>query len=429
MGRKQKLRAAARRAEVRATGDTDGTWSRMTAGGIGSRATPMNARLAENLSAVLGCVQAIAGAISAFPLFVYRETGAAKVEDRAHPLARLVRRGPNRYQSMVDWLEWTMGSVLLRGNAVSELVRDGAGGVVELKPIPWEWCRVQMLGNGRLVYDINEISSVYGGTGKTRRLLEDDVVHLRDRSDDGVIGLSRLVRAAGAMESAMSVQHYDNAQWTNGLRPSGVVAVEHPVTPELMSALQQRLNERGGAGNAGKVLVLDRGMKWDATTITPHDAELLLSRRFTVEEICRIYGVPPVVVGDLTNSSFNNSETLLLAFAQLTLRGWVTKLEHVLGRAVFSDEDIMDHRIEFDMSDYLRGDPLTRWKNNQIAVDSGILTPDEIRELEGYGPIDGGGELRPRAATKTPAGGTASGDGEGAGDGNAGGRPSLAAAA
>lgn len=423
MGKKHKLRAAARRAENRATGDTDGTWARMTAGGIGSRATPMNARLAENLSAVLGCVQAIAGAISAFPMYVYRETGSTRTEDRAHPLASLTKRGPNRYQTMPDFIEWLLGSVLLRGNAVAEIKRDGAGAVVSLMPIPWEWCSVQMLGNGALAYDINEISSVYGGTGKRRRIMEDDVIHLRDRSDDGVIGISRLVRAAGAMSSAAAVQEFDTALWTNGLRPSGVVTAGMPLTPELMTELQRRINERGGAGNAGKVLVLDKDMRWDATTITPHDAELLLARRFSTEEICRLFGVPPIVVADLTNGTFNNSETLLLSFAQLTLRGWVTKLEHVLARAVFSEADILDHEIEFDMSDFLRGDPLTRWRNNQIAVDSGILTPDEVRALEGYGPIEGGGVLRPRA------GGTPSGDGDGPEDENARQRPSLAAAA
>jgi HK97 family phage portal protein len=136
--------------------------------------------------------------------------------------------------------------------------------------------------------------------------------------------------------------------------------------------------------------VLDQGLKWTSLTVSPEDAELLASRRFTVEELARLYGVPPNIVGDLTNSSFTNSETMVRLFATSCLAPWCRKLEAAIAGQAFSETERQTHLIEFDLSALLRADPETRWASHKIAVEAGILTPNEVREIEGFDPRPGG---------------------------------------
>src|SRR5262249_49284962 len=159
-----------------------------------------------NLSTVLACVSAIASAMASLPAYVYRTVESGRELDESNPVARLIALGPNQHQTWSDWLEWTMASVLLRGNALSEIVTGARGAGTALRPVPWEWCSVQLLASGRLVYDIVELTHLYGGTGWPRRLLQDEVFHLRDRSDDGLIGRSRLQRAAAVLSAGLSIQ-------------------------------------------------------------------------------------------------------------------------------------------------------------------------------------------------------------------------------
>lgn len=350
----------------------------------------VNARVAENLSAVLACVGAISSAMASLPAYVYRSLERGREIDSGHPVAQLIGR-PNEHQTWPDLIEWLMASVLLRGNALAEIVHDPRGVVVALRPIPWEYVSVQLLPSGRLVYDVVELVSLYGGTGKPRRLLQDEVLHLRDRTDDGLIGRSRLQRAASVVQAGLSIQQFANSLYANGVNPSGALQVDAKLTNEQKAQLAAHVRtEFGGPSKAAKALILDQGMKWAQVSISPEDAEFLASRRFTVEELCRLYGVPPPVAGDLTHGTFSNTETLVRWFAQATLTPWVRKLESEFSRSVFSEASRATHKLELDLSGLLRGDPAQRWQGWKIAVEAGILDPDEVREEEGYNPRPAG---------------------------------------
>jgi HK97 family phage portal protein len=347
----------------------------------------VNPRIAENLSTVLACVGAISSAMASLPAYVYRQLERGREIDQAHPIARLVTMGANDHQSWPDWLEWTMASVLLRGNAISEIVTDARGAVIGLKPIPWEWCSVQLLASGRLAYDVTEMTSISGGTGRPRRLLQDEVFHLRDRSDDGLLGRSRLQRAAAVVQAGLSIQQFANSLYQNGVNPSGAILIDRPVGPEQMQRLAHNFREQfGGPSKAAKALVLDQGMKWQSISISPEDAEFLNSRRFTVEELARLFNVPPPMAGDLTHGTFSNTETLLRYFATGTLTPWVRKIESEFTRSVFSEASRASHKLELDLSGLLRGDPAQRWAAWKIAIESGVLDTDEVREEEGFNP-------------------------------------------
>lgn len=346
---------------------------------------------AENLSTVLACVNAISTGCASLPAEVQiKRQGGGWETDEQHPLSTLIHEGCNPYQSWPDFMEWLLASVLLSGNGLAEIVRDQFARVRELRPIPWNSVSVQQLRHGRLVYDVTD-QGVWGSNGRSRRLLQGEVFHLKDRSDDGLIGRSRLHRAAGTLRPALDLQTFTGALWRNGMHPSGAVELEGTLDPDNRKNLRTQLTAGfSGPSNAAKLLILDQGLKWKSINISPEDAELLQSRRFSTEELARIFNVPPPVIGDLTHGSFTNSETMLRWFAMGTLSPWITKIEHEVNRSIFSATERRHYRIDLDLSGLLRGDPETRWASHKIAVESGILEINEVREVEGWGPRKGG---------------------------------------
>jgi HK97 family phage portal protein len=361
--------------------------------------TPVNHRTVENLVTVVACVAAIAGNIASLPVCVYRLEGRRKVEVPNHPLMTLVRRGPNRWQTWRDWMEWTIASTLLRGNGLNEVVRDNTGAVSSFLPLVWDGAAVSILQSGRLVYQVTDAGAALGGSGRSRRLLDSEVMHIRDRTDDGLVGRTRISRAYGAVQTALQVQDFTRSMWKNGIHPSGMITSDKDITPETKKALRDDVNELySGTQNAARAMVLDQGLKWTSLGVSPHDAELIASRRFSTEEICRLFDVPSVVVSDLTNSSFNNAEVMLRAFATLALKGWAAKVEQEIARSALLEDEC----VEIDLSDLTRGDPAARWAANRTAVDAGILSVNEIREREGYDPTPGG-EVPARVTAGNPS--------------------------
>lgn len=350
----------------------------------------VTARTAENLSAVLACVDAIATAVASLPAYVYERSGKARQLDDGHPLAHIIRDGANTWQTWPDWVEWTFGQVLLRGNALSEIVTDAAGNVVALHPIPWDWVSVFMLPSGRLAYDVTEQVGVYGAAGRRRRLLDGEVLHLRDRSDDGLIGRSRLSRAGEVVGAGLSLQEASYGLWRNGIFPSGALESDHRLTYDQKEGLADSLRRNHGGPSRGRVLLLDQGLKWRQITISPEDAEVLESRRFTVEEICRLFRVPPPLVQDLTHGTFTNSKEAGQWFVTFCLTPWIRKVEAMVDRVLLSNAG---RELELDLSGFMRGDYTSRWQAHEIAVRNGILDINEVREVEGW---------NPKAETPTP---------------------------
>lgn len=349
--------------------------------------SPVNPRLAENLSTVLSCVNAISSALASLPAFVYRRLERGREIVEAHPIARLIAYGANQHQSWADFVEWLVASTLLRGNGLAEIVSDSRGAVVELRPVPWEHVTVVLLTSGRLAYDVSPITTLGGATGRSRRLLQGEVLHVRDRSDDGLVGRSRLQRAASVVSAGYSMQQFADSMYKNGITPSGAIEIPQQLKAEQRENLRERFSALyAGPTNAAKALLLEGGAKWTKMSLSMEDAEFLASRRFTVEELARLFGVPPPVAGDLTHGSFANVESLLRWFAQATLVPWCRKIEGEFTRSVFSDAARATHRLEFDLSGLLRGAPEQRWQAWKIAVDSKILDPDEVREEEGWNP-------------------------------------------
>ena len=344
----------------------------------------VNATTSENLATVLACVGAISSAIASLPALVFKPDGDGRTEDVSHPLQRLIRLGPNRWQSWPDFVETLLASVLLRGNGLAELGFDGAGRITSMTPVPWSNVSVTLLPSGALAFDISAINSIFGGSGRVRRLLQDEVLFLKDRSDDGLIGRSRLSRASETISTALAAQHYGGASFRNIVSPPGSFEVDRNLSDTQMSKLRQRIDETyAGAFNARRPMILEGGLRYKPfELISPEDSELLASRRFSVEEIARIFGVPPPLAGDFTRSTFTNSETAGRWFGMHTLAPWCRKLETEFARSVFTAASAS--YLELDLSGLLRGAPLERWQTYDIALKHEVLTRNEVRDSEGY---------------------------------------------
>ncbi|MEM7687798.1 MAG: phage portal protein [Pseudomonadota bacterium] len=369
--------------------EADPSWNAVSTG-LGAPAT-VNARASENISAVYACTSAISSALAYIPALVYRrDTIGDRIEAENHPLAKLTRQGVNTQMTWPEFVEHLVASALLTGNGLAEIKYNGRGQVTGLEFIPWARVSVEYLASGRLAYDVTDPWR----SGRSRRLLEGEVIHLRDRTDDGLIGRSRLSRASETVASVAAANTFAKSFLDRGGYPSGVLSHPGKMSPEDKAALQQAFTKRHtGAQNVGRVLILDAGLTWTTATISPEDAELLESRKFGIEEIYRLFQVPPPLVQDYSHNTFTNSETAGRWFAQFTLAPWARKLEAEFARSVFPSNSGLE--LEFDLSGFLRGDPKTRWDAHKIALETGVLDPDEVRHVEGW---------NPRQNTSTPGG-------------------------
>ena len=355
----------------------DPSWSAI-APGIGYPGA-LSARAAENLSTVLASTTVIGTSLAYIPALVYRRDGDDRVEAMGHPLRRLTRNGVNDDMTWPDFIEHMITSTLLTGNGLAEILRGDSGQLVGFRFIPWGLVTVAYLASGRLAYDVGD------GRGSMRRLLQGEVLHLRDRTDDGLIGRSRLSRASDTVSGVSATSAFAYNFMANRAAPSGVIELPGTLTGDQRKFLRDQMSERhNGPKNAGTTLILDGGMTWKAAQISPEDAELLESRKFGVEEICRLFQVPPPLVQDYSHNTFTNSETAGRWFAMFTLAPWARKIEAEFARSVFPTGGPFE--LELDLSGFLRGDPQTRWANHKIAIDAGVLDTDEVRVIEGWNP-------------------------------------------
>ena len=355
---------------------TDPSWTAL-APGMGYPAS-LSAHALENLSTVLASSTVIGTSLAYIPALVYRRDGDNRLEAMGHPLRRITRDGVNDDMSWPDFLEHIVTSTLLTGNGLAEIIRTGNGQLSGFRFIPWGLVTVAYLRSGRLGYDVAD------GRGNTRRLLQGEVIHLRDRTDDGLIGRSRLSRAADTINGVVATNAFAYSFMGNRAAPSGVIELPGTLTQEQHSDLRTQMQARAAGRNVGATLVLDGGMTWKASQISPEDAELLESRKFGVEEICRLFQVPPPLVQDYSHNTFTNSETAGRWFAMFTLAPWARKIEAEFARSVFPAGGPFE--LELDLSGFLRGDPKTRWDAHKIAIDAGVLDPDEVRVIEGWNP-------------------------------------------
>lgn len=386
--------------------DLAGWWS-----GPGLDRGPTSAILAENLSAVAGCVNLISGAIASLPVTVYRRIGDARIEQPDHPVSRMIANGPNDHQTWCEWLEQTCADYLKYGNSLSIIQNDKRGVVTALIPIPWPAIRPGLLEANstrltpKIVFSIVASWGWFVSTpGVMQRYLSSEVLHIKDRSDDGFIGRSKISRSSEVIQGALGVQRHQLSQWENGTSLSGVLTHPKSLSDPARKRLAADFEEYRGVHNAKKAMLLEEGLDWKSISVSPEDAEVLASRRFSVIEIARLFSVPPILLSDWQETRLSNASVADSFFARYALLPLVRKIEATFAKSIFTDPALS---LDIDLGGLQRGDYVQRWQANVAAVNGGVLLCNEVRVQEGYPPVAGGDVLRmvpgARAVTDTPA--------------------------
>jgi len=341
----------------------------------GSAVTPARA---ESVSTVYACVAAISETVASLPLILYKR---AVYDDRErakdHPLYRVLHDAPNEQQSALEFREQMQAAVLLRGNAFAEIRHGYDGQVRELIPIHNDRVTVIELDSGRLGYDVID------SKGRTRRLVQEEMFHLRHRSENGKTGVSPIQAAREVLELALAEREHGNATFRNGTRLSGVLQSAMPLTTKQKADLHDRLAANyAGASNAGRTMVLGAGFEYKPVSMTLEDAEWISARQFSVEEVARLFRVPPTVIGDLRHGNFSNSVEMSRVFVTMTLRRHLAMWEQAISRQLLTDSGRQIYFAEHSVEGLLRGDSKTRAGFYERGIADGWLDIDEVRRLE-----------------------------------------------
>ena len=357
----------------------------------------VNERSAMQTTAVYACVRILAESIAGLPLHVYTYQGKGKERVPEHPLYWLLHDAPNPEMTSFVFRETLMAHLLLWGNAYAQILRDGRGQVVGLYPLlpdRMDVNRDSRTGDLYYLYTRNaEENPNFKGAGQIR-LNRMDVLHIPGLGFDGLVGYSPIAMAKNAVGIALATEEYGATFFQNGARPAGVL--EHPGVLKDPSKLRESWQSiYGGTKNVGRIAVLEEGVKYQQIAIPPEEAQFLETRKFQIDEIARLYRVPPHMVGDLEKSSFSNIEQQSLEFVKYTLNPWVVRWEQALQKALLSEKEKHGHFIRFNVDGLLRGDYKSRMEGYAIGRQNGWLSANDIRSLEDMNPInaDEGGDL------------------------------------
>lgn len=356
----------------------------------------VNERSAMQMTAVYSCVRILAEAVAGLPLHLYRykeDGGKEKALD--FNLYHLLHDEPNKEMSSFIFRETLMTHLLLWGNAYAQIIRNGKGEVVALYPLMPNKMKVDRDENGELYYTYTRSTEeALTMEGSTVYLTPRDVLHIPGLGFDGLVGYSPIAMAKNAIGLAIATEEYGAKFFANGAAPSGVL--EHPGTIKDPARLRENWNSTfGGSANSGKVAVLEEGMKYTPISISPEQAQFLETRKFQIDEIARIFRVPPHMVGDLEKSSFSNIEQQSLEFVKYTLDPWVVRWEQSLARSLLTEDEKKIYFFKFNLEGLLRGDYASRMSGYATARQNGWMSANDIRELENMDkiPAEEGGDL------------------------------------
>ena len=353
---------------------------------------PVNETTAMQTTAVYACVRILSEAIASLPVHVYQyKDGGGKEMVIDHPLYQVLHDEPNPEMTSFVFRETLMSHLLIWGNAYAQIIRDGAGRVLGLYPLLPNKMDVQRDDKGEIYYvysrssDENPNFKEYGDI----KLKKEDVLHIPGLGFDGLIGYSPIAMAKNAVGMTLACEEYGASFFANGANPGGVL--EHPGVLKDPSKVRDSWNAvYRGASNAYKIAVLEEGMKYQQVGIPPEEAQFLETRKFQINEIARLYRIPPHMVGDLEKSSFSNIEQQSLEFVKYTLDPWVIRWEQSLQKALLLPGEKGKYFIKLNVDGLMRGDYQSRMNGYSIGRQNGWLSANDIREMEDMNPLSDG---------------------------------------
>ncbi|MBQ7479954.1 MAG: phage portal protein [Selenomonadaceae bacterium] len=354
--------------------------------GMAGSGKSVNARTAIQVSAVYACVRVIAETVASLPFAVFEQdkNGSQKALD--HPLYRILHDEPNPEMTSFVWREAMLTHLLLWGNSYSQILRAGRGNIVGLYPLLPDRMEVDRDDKGKLTYTYSTTN------GQQVKLRPEDVLHIPGLGFDGIMGYSPIAVERNAVGLSIAAEEFGGKFFGNGATPSGILT--HPNTVKNPKALRESWMEAyGGSSNANRVAILEEGMTFTRISMPNNEAQFLETRKFQVEEICRIYRVPPHMIGDLEHATFSNIEHQSIDFAVHCIRPWLVRIEQSINRSLFTDKEKGENPSgsrfysQFNLDGLMRGSYKERMEGYAIGRQNGWLNANDIRGLENMNPI------------------------------------------
>lgn len=338
-----------------------------------------------HLSAVWACVRVISETISTLPLKIYeRKPDGSKSVAVDHPVYQILCRQPVIDLTPARFMQMIPASICLRGNSFSEKLFFKKE-LVGIRPLLPQYMNVGSDDAGRITYKYSDPV-----TKTEREIPRENIMHIRGFSLDAAVGLTPIQFGADIIGSALATNEAASNVFKNGLQNSGFMTSSVPLNPEQRTALRNNLQQFMGSSNAGKVMLLEGGFDYKGITINPETAQLLESRSFSIEEICRWFGVPPVIIGHMEKQSSwaSSIESLYTQFLITGLRPMLVNIEQEIGRCLLDNDD--SYFAEFAVEGLLRADSNGRASYYKQALQDGWMNRNEVRAKENLPPIEGG---------------------------------------
>ena len=354
-------------------------------------------KTAMQIATVYACVRLLAETVAGLPLHLYRytdDTGNGKERAKDHPLYKILYRQPNPEMTSFSFWETMVLQILLWGNSYAQVIRDGKNNVLALYPLPPENVEVDRDEKGHIYYIYHAYTDeVPGENNKDIYFRSDEVFHVPGLSYNGLVGVSPIAMMKNSLGTTLAVEKYGSAFFKNGAQPSGVL--EHPGVLKNPEKIRENWSDvYGGANNAHKVAVLEEGMSYKAISLPPEDSQFLSTRQFGVNEICRIFRVPPHLVQDMEHATFSNIEHQSIDFVVHTLTPWLVRFEQAIIKDLLLPDEQDDYFPKFNVDGLLRGDYQSRMQGYATGISNGFLSPNDIHRLENMDliPAEKGGD-------------------------------------
>ena len=355
----------------------------------------VNENSALQCTAVYACVRIIAESVASLPLHVYQYKNGGKEKAINHALYFLLHDAPNEEMTSFTFREISIAHLLLWGNSYAQIIRDGLGRVVGLYPLMPNQISVERDDDGQIYYRYTRNGGEKSQDKKWQIIIPaKDILHIHGLGFNGLIGFSPIAMARNAIGMSLAVEEFGAKFFENGARPSGIL--KHPGLLKYPEKLRESWQSiYGGTQNTGKVAVLEEGVDYQQISIPPDDAQFIETKKFQINEIARLYRVPPHLIGDLEKSSFNNIEQQSLEFVKYTLTPWLVRWEQTLNKSLLLPSERKNFFIKFNVEGLLRGDYQSRMSGYATARQNGWMSANDIRELEDLNPIsdEEGGNL------------------------------------
>ena len=356
---------------------------------------------------VYACVRLIASSIARLEWQILRETASGKINESNHPLASILNYEFSDDVGAMSAKETLLTDALLTGNGYAYIHRDTSGRPAALELLRPDYMGIFRDGDNQPYYQA--YLGKYDGKDAekvARKFRAYDIFHLVGPTMDGLLGVAPIHMMRDLIGLELTASEYCTRFWSSNAVPSGVLKMPGRLSPDASKRLREAWQAaHGGASRAGRVAVLEDGMSYEALSGTMKDNELIAIRRYCRQQISAMYGVPAHRIGDTESQSYASAESADQSFVKHTLAAWATRLEQEASRKLIVRGEPYCTRISFDSM--LRADMSTRFTAYAVAVTNGILTPNEVRAMEGRPAVDGGDSIRLPLNTATPDGASA----------------------